>query len=191
MRRLRYLVFSALACGSLVMSTSAQRDYLTTEEVELVRDAQQIDKRVDVLVAAIDRRFAVMGLNVSAPLAKPKGDWGTPPVGSRTELLSDINKLLEKAIDDIDNLAERPDSMVADPTEKKPKGYADLFPKAVRSLGSAAARYRPALRSEYDRTKVEAEQNLIAYSIDNCDEILAALAKLPAAASPATTHSKH
>ncbi len=43
-----------------VSDAQKRRDYLTEEEIELVREAQEIDLRVDVLVKAIDRRFLVL-----------------------------------------------------------------------------------------------------------------------------------
>ena len=49
-----------------ISSISAQRrDFLTDEEIEIVRDAQDIDARIDVLVKMMDRRFGVLGINVN------------------------------------------------------------------------------------------------------------------------------
>ena len=164
-----------------------QRDYFTPEEVEIIRDAQQIDKRVDVLVHMIDRRFAALNVNVNAPAYKDvKGtEWGQPPTGSRLDLLIDIKRILQKAVDDIDNLSERPNSMVVDEPDpkdkhpKKQKGFAELFPAAVRYLGAAADRYGPVLKVELDKTKVPEEKGAILDSIEMCDEIVAAVNKLP------------
>ena len=160
------------------------RDYLTSEEIELIRDAQQIDLRINVLTRAIDRRFQVLkiGTNAPPPPKKDPGEWGNLPTGTRTELLSDIDHILQKAIDDIDNLSERPDSMVVDPDDpdakKHPKTYAALFPKAVKALAAAAERYQPALKAELDKTTDEHEKGLILGSLDKCAEITAAVAKL-------------
>ena len=167
---------------SLFTSANAQsRDYFTPEEVELIRDAQQIDQRVEVLAKTIDRRFAVLKIDVGGSKTTGK-DWGELPTGTRVELLSDIRNILQKAIDDIDNLAARPDSMVVDPDaghdKKKQKGYAELFPKAVKSLAAAARRYEPALKQALDTTKDEHEKGLISDSIDLCEEIIAAVPKL-------------
>src|SRR4051794_6497898 len=127
--------------------TFCQRDYFTPEEVEVISDAQQIDHRVNVLAHAIDRRFAVLGVNVNAPAYKAKDEeWGPAPAGSRFELLLDIKRIMQKAIDDIDNLSERPNSIVVEETRDKKnqgdkaKGFADVFPVAVRELASAAQR---------------------------------------------------
>lgn len=173
------LFFLCLFTFAFCLSVSAQRDYLTDEEIELIRDAQQIDKRIELLAKIIDRRFHLLNINVNG--AKPTGqEWGEPPKGTRVELFSDIRNILQKAVDDIDNLAARPDSMVIDPNEdkKKKKGFADLFPKAVRTLAAAARRYEPALKQSLDTAKDEREKGLISGSIDLCNDIVAALQKL-------------
>lgn len=162
----------------------AQRDYFTPEEVELIRDAQQIDERIDILVYAIDRRFAALKIDVAGPKipVRDSDKWGAFPTGTRFQLLLDIKRILQKAIDDIDSLAERPDSMVVNPDKepKKVKGYSELFPKAVRSLAKAAERYRPALQVELDSKQDAAEKGSVLDSLDFCDQIIAAVPKLPA-----------
>ena len=174
--------FSLLVISFSLLTAHAQgRDYFTPEEVELIRDAQQIDQRVEVLVKTIDRRFAVLKIDVGG--SKPAGkDWGELPTGTRVELFSDIRNILQKAIDDIDNLAARPDSMVVDPDaakdKKKRQGYAELFPKAVKSLAAAARRYSPALKQALDTAKDEREKGLISNSIVLCEDIIAAVPKL-------------
>lgn len=177
------LCFSLLVFSfSLSTAASAQRDYFTPEEVELIREAQEIDHRIDVLTHAIDRRFSALKIDVSGPKisAKEIEKWGELPKGNRLHLLFDIKRILQKAIDDIDSLAERPNSIVIDQDEKKPKGYAELFPKAVRSLAAAAQRYKAALKAELDKTQDAAEKGSILDSLDFCDQIIAAVAKLPA-----------
>lgn len=168
------------------VSAYGQRDYFTDAEIELIRDAQQIDQRIIVLTHAIDRRFGVLNLNVSAPPKKPPGDWGELPIGARIEMLADIKYILRKAVEDIDNLAERPESIVIDVNEKKPKGYSELFPKAVRLLAAAAERYRPVFKTELDKTNSDAEKGVILDSIEMCDEIITSVAKLPAATKKPT-----
>src|SRR5258706_9122451 len=153
-------ILFGLALGSMAaflpQSILAQRDYFTPDEVELIRDAQAIDRRIDVLTRAVDRRFSVLKIDAGgAKIAdKEKAAWGEMPQGTRFELLVDIKRILQKAIDDIDNLAERPDSgLIPDKDDKKAEGYAIIFPRAVRNLSSAAKRYQSALKTELDATK--------------------------------------
>ena len=159
----------------------AQRDYLTPEEVEIIRDSQEIDTRIVVLTQAIDRRFAVLNLDVGATKIKKDGAWGELPQGSRQELFLDIRRLLQKAVDDIDNLSERPESaVVPDPAKRKDDtSFAVLFPKAVRNLAEAAKRYVPALKSQLDTSGNNSEKGSILGSLDLCSQIIDSVAKLP------------
>ena len=179
---IRIIILAAVMCAA-AGSTLAQRDYLTDQEVELVRDAQQIDKRIDVLTHAIDRRFAALNINVAAPVFKENPDqWGPQPEGTRQQLLFDIRRILQKAIDDIDNLSERPSSMIIDEPDpkakKKPEGFNELFPRAVRSLAAAASRYKGPLKHELDAPGDGQEKGSIMNSLDMCEEIMAAVGKL-------------
>jgi hypothetical protein len=182
-------ITSLLSLASLFFFFSQQvsaqtRDYFTDEEIEMIRDAQQIDQRVELLTHIIDRRFAALKIDVSAPkLSFREADKiGVLPKGTRVELFSDIRNILQKAVDDIDNLAARPDSMVIDPDaakdKKKPKGYAELFPKAVKTLAAAAQRYKPALKTALDTATDQREKGLITGSLDLCEEIIASVTKL-------------
>ena len=127
------------------------------------------------------RRFTALGIDPSTATGKKdKTDWGPEPIGTRTELLGDIKFILQKAIDDIDNVAERPDLMVTDVTERKPKTFKEVFPLAVKNLAAAAARYKPLLQAEGARTTDRVQTGIIANIIELCDEITASVAKLPA-----------
>ena len=185
-----FLSLFTIHCSLFTATAVAQsRDILTPEEVEIIRDAQQIDDRMDVLVKAIDRRFEALNVPVSVPVVgkikKDEREWGKAPTGTRSELLYDIKGILQKAADDIDNLAERPNSMVVDPEEKpdkkNPKTFEALFPKAVRSLAAAATRYQPILKAELDRSTDNREKGVIQATLDLCADIIASVAKLPAA----------
>jgi hypothetical protein len=165
-------------------TAAAQRDYFTAQEIEMIRDAQRIDDRINLLTKIIDRRFAALNVEVGGAKISPKDaeKWGVLPESTRQELLLDIKRILQKAIDDIDSLAERPESAILpDPDDKKAKqSFADLFPKAVRSLAAAAKRYQPALKAELDKPNDNAEKGSVLASLDFCDQIIAAVAKLPA-----------
>lgn len=181
--------FFALLCVmvaifALPSAASAQRDYFTAEEIEMIRDAQRIDDRMALLTKIIDRRFAALKVEVGGAKISPKeaDKWGVLPEGTRMQLLFDIKRILQKAIDDIDSLAERPESAILpEPEDKKAKqSFADLFPKAVRTLAAAAQRYQPALKAELDKPNDNAEKGSVLASLDFCDQIIAAVAKLPA-----------
>ena len=191
MRRISsFLLFGFLTISVMLLvhgETSAQRrDYMTEAEIELVRDAQDIDMRIDVLIKMIDRRFAVLNVAVGgAKISNKETDkWGAAPTGTKIEILDDIRKLLDKAVDDVDNVAIHPDVVRYDTdknrSEKQKKKDEMRFPNSVRDLASAARRYQPALRSLLEGSKDEKEKGVILASLESCDEIIAATTKLPA-----------
>lgn len=170
---MKFTIFALL--GFILLFTSfagiaeaqKRRDYLTDEEIELVRDKQQIDQRIEILVIAIDRRFAVLN-NQPSPITKNREKWGEEPKGTRTELISDITKLLQKAVDDIDNLALNEAAMKS-----------EFFPKAIHKLADAAQRFQPQLKSLYDQITIEKERGVILNSMDLCNQIIEASKKIP------------
>lgn len=182
--QLLFLLTIGVAFVFMPSTASAQRDYFTAEEVELVREAQKIDDRINLLTKIIDRRFDALKVDVHGAKisSKEQDKWGVLPESSRFQLLLDIKRILQKAVDDIDSLAERPDSAILpDPDDKKAKqSFADLFPKAVKALGAAAQRYQPALKAELDKTNAGSETGSILDSLEFCDQIIAAVSKLPA-----------
>jgi hypothetical protein len=150
-------------------SVSAQRrDHLTEMEVELVRDAQEIDSRMDIFVKAIDRRFLVLNNDTSQAkqIEKDLDKWGELPTGTRAQILRDIEKILDESISKIDDVATR---------DMK----SDLFPVAVNVLANGAVRFLPELKSQLDKTTVETEKGSILNSIEFCEQIISASAKVP------------
>lgn len=177
--KLKLIMFLIAAFTVAAFSTEAsaqRRDYMTEAEIELVRDAQNIDLRMDVLTKMIDRRFIALGMDPGG--AKPSGKgsekWGDAPAGTRIQLLTDIRYLLQKAIDDIDDVAEHNENTV---TQNKING--ELFSKAVRSLAAAAVRYKGVLAPIVDKTSDEKEKGAMQSSIEMCEQIIDAAATLP------------
>lgn len=174
----RLLFFAAIILLLLCVASFAQRrDFVSEEEGELIREHQEIDMRIDVLTKFIDRRLAAAGIAGSTwtPPKRNTEVWGPEPKGSRLELLSDIRRLLQKSIDDIDDIASRT-STATEGNEVTGK----LFPKAVRSLSAAAARFKPIFQAELAKRPPEAERGLLIQSIEFCDQIIEAAANLPA-----------
>ena len=99
---------------SLALAVVAQafqgREHLTSQEIDLVKDAQILDKRIDVFIKAADRRMLVLnGADTSATkqLKKDSETWGELPTGSRAELIGDIAKIFDEAITNIDDVSSR------------------------------------------------------------------------------------
>jgi hypothetical protein len=176
---MKFFVVFAVALFVLTITSPAsaqRRDSMTDLEIELVRDNQDIDKRIDVLTKMIDRRFIALGIAVGGwkDAAKEHKAWGEVRQGTRTQLLNDIRELLQKAIDDIDDVAEHNENTL---TQNKTEGL--LFPKAVRDLAAASTRYLPALKTALGSTKDERDRGLILNAIESCEAIIDSVTKLP------------
>src|SRR5262244_1727444 len=96
---------SLLLCAAIITlqlfasSASAQtRDHLTDAETDLIRFHQELDKRIEVFIKAIDRRFEIIN-GVADPkmkkVIKDEPDWGDAPKGTRAELIGDIAGILD------------------------------------------------------------------------------------------------
>ena len=145
------------------------RDHLTPQEVELVKDSQVLDQRIDIFVKAADRRLLVLtGLDAPSPkqVKKDLEKWGELPTGSRAELLGDIAKILDEAITNIDDVSAR--------DEKNP-----LIPKALRKLAAEATRISDQLRPLREQAKGDAEIARFEELSENAESILDAAKKLP------------
>ena len=152
----------------------AKRDYLTPKEEEQVKEAQIIDKRIEVFIKAAERRILVLtGQNATLQNAtaskqaqKDLEKWGELPKGTRAELIMDIANILDAAITNIDDVALR--------DERNP-----LIPKALRKLADAATRFQAQLTPMREQAKDDLERNAIDQVMENVQEILGAANKLP------------
>ena len=186
MKRFSYACLAFLL--TLVLLNSARsatpsfpsRDYLTPQEVDLVKDAQVLDKRIDVFIKAAERRFQVLGVQIttiattkqSQKQAQKEAElWGDLPKGTRVELITDIAGILDAAIENIDDVALR--------DEKNP-----LVPKALRRLADAATHFQAQLEPMREQTKDNPERLAIEQALQNVQEILEAAGKLPPAPAP-------
>ncbi|HEV2715928.1 MAG TPA: hypothetical protein VGU64_11740 [Terriglobales bacterium] len=162
------LMVIGLACG---MAIGQSRDHLTDPETELIRDNQQLDKRIEIFIKAIDRRFAIItGTAQPEPKKKDKDkqDWGELPTGTHAQLLEDIAGILDEAITNIDDVSGR--------DEKNP-----LIPRSVRALTAASNRYLAELATLKNQTKDPDELAAIEHVADNANQIVEVGNKLPAA----------
>lgn len=169
------LLLAVLAFAST--ATAQRRDYMTEAEIELVRDNQDIDKRIEVLVRMIDRRLRLAGLPASGTAGKAKkdgSDWGPEPEGTRLQFLTDVKYLLQKAIDDIDDVSEHNAN-----TQTQNKESGALFPTAVRTLAAAAAKYIGPLKIASEKAQDARERGILLQSIESCELILDAAKQLP------------
>lgn len=190
MTRTVFNILFLIAIGIIAVAPASgqRRDFLTEQEIEIVRNNQDIDKRIDVLTKMLDRRFAALGIEVGGwkQFEKSKEDWGEIRTGTRSDLLLDVRALLQKAIDDVDDVAMHNENTL---TQNKTEGL--LFPAAVRSLAAAAARYLPQLKVMLEKNTDEKERGLIIGSIEHCEAILDSVVKLPPETKPGKKKGKN
>src|SRR5919112_6331571 len=145
------LAFSiVLFIGPTLLSNAAtlqKRDHLTQQEVDLVKEAQALDKRIEVFIKAAERRLMVINNSSGANAKQLKKDsekWGELPTGSRAELVSDIARILDEAITNIDDVSAR--------DERNP-----LIAKSLRKLAQAVNSIMAQLKPLATEAKSDAE----------------------------------
>ena len=164
------LIFPAVLLASLFSVTAnAQRDHLTPQEVDLVKEAQILDKRVEVFIKAAERRLIVLNGTQAANSKQLKKDselWGDLPAGSHADLLNDISGILDEAITNIDDVSAR--------DEKNP-----LIPKALRRLAEAVNNIMTQVAPFRDQAKSDGEVASLESLNEEAQQILEAVKKLP------------
>ncbi|HEY6045336.1 MAG TPA: hypothetical protein VIU65_01965 [Pyrinomonadaceae bacterium] len=161
------MIMGALLAGTAAAQT---RDHLTDPESELVRFHQELDKRIEVLIRAVDRRFAIINKTPQPSLKKllkDEPDWGELPQGTRAQLLFDIAAILDEAITNIDDVSRR--------DEKNP-----MIPRSLRKLSAAANGYITNLTTLRGQTNDDDELAAIERALENASQIIEVGGKLPA-----------
>ena len=157
---------------SLFVGFSAQaqsRDHLTQQEVDLVKEAQILDKRIDVFIKAAERRMMVINNSAAANaklLKKDSERWGELPTGSRAELVSDIARILDEAITNIDDVSAR--------DERNP-----LIAKSLRKLAQSVNSIMAQLKPLATEAKSDAEIASFELLNEDAQSILEAANRLP------------
>jgi hypothetical protein len=156
---------------ALVAHAAAQtRDNLTDAESELIRFHRELDKRVEVLIKAADRRFAV--INGTKPPSTKKSfsdepDWGELPQGTRAQLLNDVAGILDEAITNVDDVARR------DPRSP-------LLGKSLKKLTAAINGYLSQLEVIRSKTPAAEELEAMGRIGEQAKQILDAASQHPA-----------
>jgi hypothetical protein len=165
MKKLIPLTAALLLCLSLAApspSAAQRREHLTPEEIEHIRDNQELDKRTAVFVRAAERRALMLSDPAAAARAaeKEKESWGEIK-GTRAQLLYDLSRILEEAVVNIDDVHQRaPES--------------GLLRKSLFKLSEAAGRFIPQLTPLREQVRDEAERDQLERAIETAQEILEA-----------------
>lgn len=180
----KLFVFAARVCFVVLLSiifaisieaqnqVSKEVDHLTTEEDELVHNAQELDKRTEIFIKAIDRRFLALNKtnqtsiveSKANPTKKDKKDknvqiWGELPNASSAQLLSDIHSILNEAVRNIDNVAEHNSKNA-------------LLPGSLNLLAKASERFLKQLQLLDESKLNEAERRHVADIAETSRQII-------------------
>jgi len=143
---------------SLLSSPAAaqKREHLTPEEIEFVRDNQELDKRTEVFIKAAERRM--LAVNSPSEASKDKEKWGELK-GTRAQLLYDISKILDEAVVNIDDAAAH-------------NSESPLLRKSLFKLSEAANRLVPQLNKLREGLQSEAEGDNLERALETMQEIV-------------------
>lgn len=168
------LLVASLLLLSSPQTAVAQREHLTPAEIEQVRDNQELDRRIGVFVKAAERRLNIVTgqkPDISTKQARKQAEkdaelLGELPTGTRAQLLSDIAKILDEAIVNIDDAAIH-------------AAKSALIPKSLRALADASARFLPQFTALRDTAQDTGEREHVELAIEHAQSIIEAAKKLP------------
>ena len=163
------LVLFVAATLCVPAATFQKRDHLTQQEVDLVKEAQVLDKRIEVFIKAAERRLLVINGSAATNAKQLKKDaekWGELPTGSRADLVSDIARILDEAITNIDDVSSR--------DERNP-----LIAKSLRKLAQAVNSIMAQLKPLSADAKSDAEVASFELLHEDAQSILEAATRLP------------
>ncbi len=170
------MISRTLLCLSLLLflilpaqASLQKRDHLTEMEVDRVKEAQILDKRIEVFIKAAERRMMVVNGTAATNSKQLKKDaelWGELPTGSRFELVGDIARIFDEAITNIDDVSAR--------DEHNP-----LIPKSLRRLAQSVTTIMEQIKPLRSEAKSEADIASLELLNEDAQSILAAAGKLP------------
>jgi hypothetical protein len=155
----RALCLALISSGVLFITAQAQtekRDHLTEQEVDLLREFQEIDKRIEIFIKAAERRLLVLADPNAVQKKKEEETWGPLPQGTKLELLQDYKHILEEAEEKLDDWNNR-------------GGKDKLLPKALSKFKEAATRHIPQLRALQPQLTEKREQRALAEAIEEAE----------------------
>jgi hypothetical protein len=135
-----------------------KRDHLTEQEVDLVREYQEIDKRTEIFIKVAERRLLLLADPNATQKKKEEEIWGPLPRGTKLELLQDYKRILEEAEEKLDDWNNR-------------GGNDKLLPKALSKFKEAATRHIAQLRAMAPQLTDKREQRALAEAIAEAEVV--------------------
>lgn len=98
---------AGLGVFNIVVCAQGGLDYLTEREIEVVRQAQQINWRVKVFMKIAERRLMLAEDPQATQADRDKRNWGPLPSGSRAEMLKQYQQAIEETIINFEDTYDR------------------------------------------------------------------------------------
>jgi hypothetical protein len=158
---LRLLIFAVILSifpGALCLAQSQRRDHLTEQEADLIRNFQEIDKRMEIFARAAERRLLVLANPNATQKKKEEEIWGPLPTGSKLELLQDYKRILEEAEEKLDDWYNR-------------AGKDNLLPKALSRFKEAVTKQIAQLRALAPQFTDRREQRALLEAIEEAETV--------------------
>jgi hypothetical protein len=155
------LCLALISSSVFFVASQAQtekRDHLTEQEVDLIREYQEIDKRTEVFIKAAERRLLLLADPNATQKKKEEEIWGPLPKGTKLELLQDYKQILEEAEEKLDDWNNR-------------GGNDKLLPKALSKFKEAATRHIAQLRAMAPQLTDKREQRALAEAIAEAEVV--------------------
>jgi hypothetical protein len=170
-RLVRRGIYLALAAGvfpfALCFAQSQKRDHLSDQEADLLRNFQEIDKRMEIFAKAADRRLLVLTDPGATQKKKDEEIWGPLPTGAKLELLQDYKRILEEAEEKLDDWYNR---------GAGGGGKDNSLQKALSKFKEAVTKQIPQLRALAPRLTDKREQRALAEAIEEAETVTKASA---------------
>jgi hypothetical protein len=123
------------AFGPPTVAAQEPDDYLTSKEIEQMKDAQRIDLRVKVLMKIAERRLQVLEQTTGSPSKKEEEAWGPLPKGAPEELLRHYIKAIDETILNIEDAhSQDPENEFLHPALKTFREATDRYLSRLKAL---------------------------------------------------------
>lgn len=110
-------------------------EYLTSKEIEQMKEAQRIDLRVKVLMKIAERRLMALEQATAPPSKKEEDAWGPIPKGTPEELLQQYIKAIDETILNIEDAhGQDPENEFLHPALKTFREATDQYLLRLKAL---------------------------------------------------------
>src|SRR5258708_39277166 len=101
------LSICAVASPNIMRRPQGSGDYMNEQEVDRVRESQEIELRCRVFLFIADRRLKIITGELKQQTPKDEENWGPLPKGTTVELLDAYRRAIAELMEKIDDTYQR------------------------------------------------------------------------------------